>query len=409
MKALDDSNPGPSLGTEPRSALDPAAPRSKTKGGRLVLIAGGLIAVAFFAVLGTRVKQATEKQAALAKERTAAQTAGAQKPTAKTARPEPIVYRPKVEVTGTLQPWRSADAGFELGGRLLKLNVAVGDVVKGGSVLAVLDGASAAAQVSQAQASSRAAEASLAMAEDNLRRTEALVASKAVPEAQAEQQRQQVALARAQLDASRATARLAQTGAGDRTIQAPFDGLITKAPTSPGGVVAPGTPLIHIEDHSRFRLSATVSEDDALLVRTGTVVEVIMRDRSVKGKVTALVPSLDQGTRRAPLEVEVQNDPKAPLLAWSFVKARIDSGTEVSALKVPAAARRAGSQTEVVKLENGRARFVRVVHGTDEQGNWLVRDGLAPTDVVILDADPEIKDGDVIEKFEEAGPSRPAK
>lgn len=381
------------------SSLPPSeSPRRST---RAVLGIGAILTVGLVVMLGARVKQATEKRAQLAVERQNAQVAAAQKAPLKLTRPEAVRYRPSVEVTGTLQPWRSADVGFEAGGRLLRLDCAVGSVVKAGAVLAVLDGKSAAAQVSQAQASSRAAEASLAMAEDNLRRTEALVATKAVPEAQAEQARQQVALARAQLEASRATAQLAQTGAVDRVISAPFDGLITKAPTSPGGVVQPGTALIHIEDHTRFRLSATVSEDDALLVRPGAVVDVAMRDRTVKGKVTTLVPSLDQGTRRAPIEVEVQNDPKAPLLAWSFVKASVASDTEISALKIPAAARRPGSQTEVVKLEGGRVRFVRVVHGTDEQGNWLVREGLAEGDAVVLDADPELKDGDSVEKTEE--------
>jgi RND family efflux transporter MFP subunit len=366
-----------------------------------VLVVGGIVALGFLGALGARVKQANEKKAALAQERSNAQAAASQKPVAKSVRPESIRYRPAVEVTGSLQPWRSADIGFEYGGRLLKVGVSVGDVVKSGTVLAVLDGKSAAAQVNQAQASTRAAAASLAMAEDNLRRSEALVQSKAIPEAQAEQSRQQVALARAQLEASRATTQLAQSGAVDRTLTAPFDGLITKAPTSAGGVVSPGAILVHIEDHSRFRLSVTVSEDDAQLVRPGAPVTVAMRDRTVTGKIATVVPSLDQGTRRAPVEVEVANDPKAPLLAWSFVHAKIDGGAEIGALKIPANARRPGSQTEIVKLESGRARFVHVVHGTDDQGNWLVRDGLAPTDTVLVNADPELKDGDVVEKVEE--------
>ncbi len=396
MKAFDASK-AEGAATQASGVAGSEAPRGHK---RIVAIAAVGLGVAFALALGVRVKQANEKQAAVAKERVTAQAASTQKPTSKTARPVPVMVRPSVEVTGSLQPWRSADVGFEMGGKLLRVNVAIGDVVKSGASLAVLDGNSAAAQVGQAEASSRAAEASLAMAEDNLRRTDALVRSKALPEAQGEQAKQQVALAKAQLEASRATARLAQTGVGNRVITAPFDGLITKAPTSPGGVVGGGAPLIRVEDHARFRLSVSVSEDDALIIKTGMPVTVTMRDRTVTGKVTTLVPSLDQGTRRAPVEVEVPNDPKAPLLAYAFVRAKIDGGAEVSALKVPAAARRPGSQTEVVKLEGGRARFARVVHGTDTEGNWLVREGLAASDVVIVNADPELKDGDVIEKHE---------
>ncbi len=405
MKAYDDSKDGGSI-ADPRTSSHPATPQqqqqprargSRAGGrGRIMLVVIAALSLTFVVTVGSRVKQAKDRQAALAKERITAQAVAPQKAPAKTIVPAAVRYRPKVEITGTLQPWRSADVGFERGGRLLKVNVAVGDVVKSGSILAVLDGNSAAAQVSQAEASSRASAASLAMAEDNLRRTESLVASKAIPEAQAVQARQQVALARAQFEASRATSRMAQTSATDRSIRAPFDGLVTKAPTSPGGVVAPGTPLIRLEDHLRFRLAASISEDDALLVTPGTLVDVAMRDRTVKGKVTTMVPSLDQGTRRAPVEIEVLNDPKAPLMAWSFVKARIEGTNEINALKIPVGARRPGSQTEVVKLVAGHAKFARVVHGTDEQGNWLVREGLSPTDVLVVDADPELKDGDVV-------------
>jgi RND family efflux transporter MFP subunit len=296
MKAFEAKDDAP-MGADPATARPEAAPRRRS---RSLIVVVSIVGLGFTLALGARVKEATTKRAALAQERANAQAAAAQKPVSKTARPEAVRYRPTVEVTGSLQPWRSADIGFELGGRLLKLNVGVGDTVKTGTILAVLDGKSAAAQVSQTLASARAAEASLAMAEDNLRRSEALVQSKAIPEAQAEQSRQQVALARAQLEASRATAQLAQSGAGDRSIKAPFDGLITKAPTSAGGVVSPGVILMRIEDHSRFRLSATLAEDDAVLVRPGAAVKVVMRDRTVDGKVTTIVPSLDQGARRVP-------------------------------------------------------------------------------------------------------------
>src|SRR5262249_14220690 len=151
-----------------------------------------------------------------------------------------------------------------------------------------------------------------------------------------------VALARAQLDGAQANARLAKTGAGLHTISAPFKGIVTRAPTSPGSVVQPGTPLVHVEDTSRLRLSASLGEEEVPLVKLGAPVSVTYRDRSVTGKVTAVVPSLDPATRRAPVEIEVPNDEANPLLAWSFVRGRIESRAEVPVLKLPGAARRPG-------------------------------------------------------------------
>ena len=364
---------------------------------RVVLIALLVATVGVFGFIGVRVKQASAKKEQVAAERATAQASMQQKATVTVVRPTPGTWTPRVDLTGTLKPWRDADVGFELGGRLLRVNVAIGDKVENGAALAVLDASRSLAEVSSAEAQARAAAAQLALAEDNLRRTEALVATKSLPDAQAEQARHQVALTRAQLEGAEAQARLAKTGAGKHTIVAPFAGVVTRAPTSAGSVVQPGGALVHLEDTSRLRLSASLGEEEVPLVKLGAPVTVVYRDRSVVGKVVALVPSLDPATRRAPIEVEVPNGTGEPLLAWSFVRARIDAKGEVQVLRVPATARRPGSQDEVFKLAGGKARLVHVVHATDEDGTWLVTSGLTADDQLLVNVDPDTKDGDDVE------------
>jgi RND family efflux transporter MFP subunit len=278
----------------------------------------------------------------------------------------------------------------------VRVGVAVGDVVKAGQVLAVLDTSRAAAQVGQAESQVAASQANLALAQDNLKRTEALAASKSIPEAQVEQARQQVALAKAQLDGAHAQTRIAQTGAGQNSITAPFQGVVTKAPTGIGSVVNQGVPLVHIEDTSRFRLSATVGEEDVSLVSVGAPVKILYRERVVDGKVIAIVPSLDQATRRAPVEIEVPNG-ASELLAWSFVRARITGRGEVDAVRVPALARRPGSQDEVVVVASAHAKIVKVSFATDEDGSLVVQRGLTQADEVILSPSADLKDGDALD------------
>jgi RND family efflux transporter MFP subunit len=373
----------------------PAPPQEgRFRGTAIVFV---IVGVGLAGFLGLRVKQALVKREAIAQERKSAQEAALAKPKWHAAEVTPTKWRPRIELTGTLRPWREADLGFETGGRLVQIRVAVGDKVEQGAALAVLDASLAGAQVSHAEAGVRAAAANLALAEDQLKRTEALAAQKAIPEAQAEQARQQAALAKAQLESATAQAQLARTGAGLHTIRAPFRGVVTRAPTAAGGVVGPGVPLIHLEDTARLRLSATVSEDDAPLVKVGALALVTYRERVVQGRVSAVVPSLDPATRRAPIEVEVQNDPASPLLAWSFVRARIEGMEEVDAVRVPVQARRPGAQDEVVKLEGKKARVVHVAHVVDDDGSWIVRSGLAAGDRVVLNPDPETKDGEEIE------------
>lgn len=372
--------------------LAPAHTHAPRRGGRLGIVIVVALGVAFIGLLGVRVKQAKGRQDHVAVDRAATQEKLAKKEPLAYATPAPAKWLPRVDVTGTLKPWREADVGFETAGRLVRVGVAVGDRVTEGTLLAVLDASRAVAQVGQAESSVRAAEANLALALDNQKRTEALVQTKSVPEAQAEQSRQQVALARAQLEGAQASTRLAKTGAGQTAMVAPFAGVVTRAPTGIGSVVNPGVALVHVEDTSRFRLSVTVGEEDVPLLAVGAPVKVVYREKVVAGKVIAVVPSLDQATRRAPVEIEVPND--GSLLAWGFVRARIEGRGEADALRLPASARKPGSQNQIVVDRGGKAAVLEVSFAVDEDGSLVVQRGLAATDKVLLSPNPEIKDGD---------------
>lgn len=383
-------------GTRATSMLT-ASPRRGSKIGLLVVLGLG---VAFLGVIGVRVQQATQKRAAVAVERQAAEAALAKRDPLGAVRPVAAKWVPRVDVTGSLKPWREADVGFEMPGRLVRVAVSAGDRVAENQVLAVLDGSRAVAQVGQAESQVAAAQANLALATDNLKRTEALIASKSVPEAQAEAARSQVALAKAQLEGAQAATRFAKTSAGLSTIGAPFAGVVTRAPTGIGSVVNPGVPLVHVEDNSRFRLSVTIGEEDVPLIAVGSPVKVLYRDRVVAGKVAAIVPSLDQATRRAPVEVEVANE-GGQLLAWSFVRARIEGTKEIDAVRLPALARKPGSQDEVVAVveQAGKqvAKNLKVSFAVDSDGTLVIQRGLSASDVVILSPSAELRDGDPVD------------
>lgn len=388
-------------GTESRGGM-PTPPQTlggPKRGGRIGLVIAIGLGVGLLGLIGVRVKQAVAKKETLAAERAVAEAKPKVKEPQKTVRPAPTTWIPRVDLTGTLKPWRDADVGFETQGRLVRIGVSVGDKVSEGQVLAFLDNSRAVAQVGQAESGVRAAEANLALAQDTLKRTEALAAQKAIPEAQAEQARQQVALMKAQLEGAHASTKLAKTGAGLATAVAPFAGIVTRAPTGIGSIVNPGVPLVHIEDTSRFRLSATVGEEDVPLIAQGATVKIVYREHSVDGKVIAIVPSLDQATRRAPVEIEVPNDGR--LLGWGFVRARILGASEMPAVRLPALARRPGSQDEVVKLvtagDKKVAKIAKVSFAVDEDGSLVVQRGVSVEDVVLLSPNVELKDGDPVE------------
>src|SRR5262245_17806449 len=136
------------IGSESKSASSHAGVKRSTRIGLALTLAAG---VGFLGLLGVRVKQAVARKGAVAQERAATEEKQKLKEPMKTVRPVPTTWVPRVDLTGTLKPWRDADVGFETSGRLVRIAVSVGDKVGEGQVLAFLDGSRAAAQVGQAE------------------------------------------------------------------------------------------------------------------------------------------------------------------------------------------------------------------------------------------------------------------
>ena len=187
------------------------------------------------------------------------------------------------------------------------------------------------------------------------------------------------------------------TTVGSTSLSAPFPGLVTRVPAGIGKIVGPGEPLFHLEDTSVLKLSATVSEGDALLLEPGNPIT-IDGHATAKGTVTAVLRSLDPQTRRVPIVAEIPNDAARPLLSGSFVRATVSSPREVAVLSLPAAAILKGSQDEVAVVKDGHAHLVRVTYTQGkEPGQIYVREGLSAADEVVLGATSELREGEPID------------
>ncbi len=354
-----------------------------------VLAVASLLGLA--ALIGSRVKETlADRDKVVAAQETDSKARQAQSSVAVVA-PIPATWRPVILATGSLAPYQEADVGFKMGGRLAKLHVDVGAVVKAGKVLAVVEASEASAQASAASAGVRAAEIGVEMAQDAKRRTDKLFESSSVSEIEKTTVDQRVKLAEAQLAQARAQSRLAGTQVANATLVAPFAGLVTRVPAGIGKIVGPGEPLFHIEDTSILKLNATLSEGDARLVEVGS--EIVLDGK--KGKITAVLPSLDPMTRRVPMVAEIPNA-DGQLFARSFVRATISSARDVPVFRLPATARKPGSQDEIVTIESGVAKIKRVVLETAPDGALLVREGVTAKDIVVASPSGEITEGQPI-------------
>jgi RND family efflux transporter MFP subunit len=381
------------------SETAPPAQPERVKAPLAGVVAGLLMVGGLVAWTSTRIATASKAQAAVAERR----VAEAERNAALAKQPEKVnvvsgisaKWLPRVELDGTLSAEQSASLGFKVGGKIGALKVKVGDQVKAGSLLATLDSTEAGAQAAAASAQVRAAEAQLALAQDSERRTQAMVQSGSFAEASGVQSSQQRALALAQLDAAKAQASLSRVSLGNHTLSAPFAGTVTRVPDGIGEVVGPGTPLFEIVNTKVLKLATTVSEHDANLLIPGAPVELVLENGKATGRVSAVLGTIDQKTRRVPVEASFDNP--GFLRAGAFVQAHVDAKNEIDVVRLPHEVLRPGSQDEVlVVLDGGRLDVRRVVFSIDKDGTLLVRRGIAATDRLVVKPKPEAKSGDVV-------------
>ncbi len=257
-----------------------------------------------------------------------------------------------LEAVGTVRAAQTSDAASQMMGNIVEIRAHEGDHVQRGQVLAVIDDSQPGAAVDRATAADLAAQqqavgadADLALAESTLKRYQNLYEKKSVSPQEFDEvkARQQSALARrdmAKAGEAQAQAALSQarTSLDYTRIRAPFDGVVTEKKADSGTLASPGMPIFTVEDARRYRLEATVNENDLQYVRTGEQVSVVidaLDNADLKGKVMQIVPAADAASRTFLVKIELPTDTR--LRSGLFGRAQF-SRSERQALLIPRSA-----------------------------------------------------------------------
>ncbi len=365
-----------------RPALRPPPPIAM----RLALLFGVLTMVGLAVGLGARLREAGAEQASLAEARDRAAAEAGRAREIEVAQPVAASFTPIVVLQGNLEPVQAADLGFEVAGRVSRVLVRLGQHVRGGDTLVVLDRASVGAQTAQTEAAIAVAQANADMLRDRVELLEQLTRTGAAPERELTTARQQLAVAAAQTSQAQASRRSIATTAADHVLRAPFDGVVTRVPSGVGAVAGPGLSLVRIEDLSSLRLRTTVSQSELEAPTVGAIATLegytAPGGGETRGAITSAVRSLDPQTRRAPVEVLVPNE-GGRLVANAIVRARVVIGSPQPALRIPATTRRPDGTVLTVDAEN-RVAERSVEAQSDLDGSWLVSRGLTAGDRVIV-------------------------
>ncbi|MBS0369077.1 MAG: efflux RND transporter periplasmic adaptor subunit [Proteobacteria bacterium] len=201
-----------------------------------------------------------------------------------------------------------------IAGRVLEIHANIGDQVKAGQVLAILDApelGTAAADLAKAQADAHQKKAAF-------ERSKSLFDAEVVPKrdleaAQSDWHQAQAEVERARLRLANLTPGNGAAQGGERyVLRAPIAGIVATRRINPAMEVRPDAdePLFVVTDMSRLSVLVDVPERDLPLVTVGKSAQVEVSaypHRSFVGKVVRVAPTLDPQTRRVQARVAVDN------------------------------------------------------------------------------------------------------
>ncbi len=276
-------------------------------------------------------------------------------------------------IAGEFKPFQDVDVHAKVAGYIRKIYVDVGDHVKAGQTLAVLEVPELAAQLSGADAAVRATEQQINRAQGDLQRAKSshaaahsaytrlkqaadsrsgLVAQQEVDDSQAKdlEAEGQEASAQAELSAAKQQLEVAQASqkqstamSGYTQITAPFAGVITNRFADTGALVAAGTSssaqaiaVVRLAQVSVLRLVLPIPESMAGQIHLGDVVSVRVQalDREIQGKVARFADSLDTQTRTMATEIDVDNR-DGRLMPGMYTETKLSLREKKNALTIP--------------------------------------------------------------------------
>ena len=223
------------------------------------------------------------------------------------------------EATGVVEPINVIEVKSKASGQIERMPVETGTRVKPGDLLVQVDTRDVRNQYNQALADLRAAQARVAVAAAQRKRSEDLFKQQIITAQELETAQLDYANAQAQVTRADASLDLAQQRLEDATVRAPLAGTIIEKAVSTGQVITSatgafggGTLLLKMADLSQVRVRALVNETDIGNIQPGqqaTVTVDAYPDRPFRGTVEKIEPQavIQQNVTMFPVLVAVSN------------------------------------------------------------------------------------------------------
>ncbi|MBD2567841.1 efflux RND transporter periplasmic adaptor subunit [Anabaena lutea] len=358
---------------------------------------------------------------------------------------------PSPEYIGNTTAYRIVSVRSQVEGRLLALNLDVGDTVQRGQIISQLDDvllktglqqaeaelaarqsevARAMTQVSNANAEVEKARLEVVQAKADSQRQQKLLKEGAISEQAAQQAQTKAQTAAQALQATIEQVRTAKqavaaaqgivfaqqaavSGAKERRsysrLISPITGIVTEKVTEPGNLLQPGNEVLKIGDFSRIKVVVQVSELELGKIQVGQSVQVRLDafpETNIMGRVTRISPTADSTARLVPIEVVIPNSGGK---IGSGLLARVNFDTETPQRVVVPETAINDFQRQTQREDNNGTVFVvdekdgkpkvkerTVTLGKTANGKVEIMSGLQPGESYVVRSSQPLKDGAVV-------------
>ncbi|MBE0693271.1 MAG: efflux RND transporter periplasmic adaptor subunit [Aquamicrobium sp.] len=325
-----------------------------------------------------------------------------------------------VELPGRVVAYATAEVRPQVDGIVRKVAFREAGTVEAGDVLYELDDRKFQAAVAAAEAALKKAEAATAAAKITFDRTETLAATNAVSAQTLDDARSSLLQAEAEEEAAKAELETARINLDNTVIRAPIDGIIGVSAVSVGALVTANqtSALATIRQIDPVHVDLVDSSANLLRIRDEVEAGRLGRERGVAPSVTLTLENGRTYARKGEMKLAEMvvsetsgtfslratfSNPDRVLLPGMFVRAEVDLGSMPNAFLVPQRAVQrsaSGDATLYVASEDETARLRTITTSGSLGNDWIVIDGVADGDRLVVDGFQKISDGAAIKPVE---------
>ncbi len=307
---------------------------------------------------------------------------------------------------GNLEPLNSASIYAQTNGYIKEWLVDIGDSVKKGQILAILDAPELLHQLAQAKADYATALAEQNNAQSMADRANNLmkINSAAISREMVEQRSRDAEAKTAATAAARANVNRLESLQSFTKLSAPFDGKVTSRSAQLGELVVAGNsnaqPLFTISDTRLMRVFVRVPQNYAAQMQSDQKAELVLpeyNDKTFPAVVTRSAHAVDVASGSVLVELQANND-KGELMPGAYAQVSFKLAINKDRIRIPGSAILYRDQKPAIATINEKniVTLKPVKIGRDEGTTVEIAAGIMATDRIITTPPDAIRNGDEV-------------